>query len=369
MYRPRGFACITALAAGLASAALASSAPSVAMSSAAPTAPATSAAKTSAPPSAAKASAPPRIVVTPDAIRLPGKPRRAPLSTAQCEETEGIACYQPDQIRAAYQLPALYARGITGAGETIVIVDSFGSPTIRSDLATFDKKFGYPAPPKFSIIAPAGKVPAFDPNNGNMVSWAEETTLDVEYAHALAPGASILLVGDADLRERGHQRLPADRDGRGVRDRSRARRGDQPVVQRHRGDVRQLRPDQAAARRLPRRRQPPRDRAGRLGRRGRDRLHGERVRLLHPPGDLLAGQRPARDRSRRHPAAASPAARTPRSPGTTPTTRPRTSTGAARPTPARWPAAAAPPSTSPGRPTRTASRPSPAPAAACPTSR
>ena len=191
MYRARSFACVTALAAGLASAVLASSAPSAAKSSAAPTAPATSAA--SAPPSAAKAPAPPRIVVTPDAIRLPGEPRRAPLSTLQCEETEGIACYEPDQIRAAYQLPALYARGITGAGETIVIVDSFGSPTISSDLATFDKKFDYPAPPKFSIITPAGQIPAFDPNNSNMVSWAEETTLDVEYAHALAPGASILL--------------------------------------------------------------------------------------------------------------------------------------------------------------------------------
>jgi subtilase family serine protease len=187
MYRPRSFACITALAAaGLASAAL-SSAPSATTSSAAPAAPAT------APPSTAKATAPPRIVVTPDAIRLPGDPGREPRTTLQCEETEGIACYQPDQIRAAYQLPALYALGITGAGETIVVVDSFGSPTIRADLATFDNEFDYPAPPKFSIITPAGQVPAFDPNNGNMVSWAEETTLDVEYAHALAPGASILL--------------------------------------------------------------------------------------------------------------------------------------------------------------------------------
>jgi subtilase family serine protease len=189
MYRARSFACIAALtAAGLASAALASPASSGAVPSAALTAPATSV--TSAPASAA----PPRIVVTPDAIRLPGEPRRSPLTTEQCEETEAIACYSPDQIRAAYQLPALYAWGITGAGETIVIVDSFGSPTIRSDLAVFDKRFGYPAPPEFSIIAPAGQIPDFDPNDGNMTSWAGETTLDVEYAHALAPGASILLV-------------------------------------------------------------------------------------------------------------------------------------------------------------------------------
>jgi subtilase family serine protease len=192
MYRPRSFAWITALAAaGLASAALAFPASSGPVASAALTAPATSV--TSAPASAASAASP-RIVVTPDAIRLPGRPRHSPLTTEQCEETEAIACYSPDQIRAAYHLPALYAWGITGAGETIAIVDSFGSPTIRSDLATFDKKFGYPAPPRFSIIAPAGQIPAFDPNNSNMTSWAGETTLDVEYAHALAPGASILLV-------------------------------------------------------------------------------------------------------------------------------------------------------------------------------
>ena len=177
MYRPRSFACITALTvAALASAALAPSATPAAAAS-------------------AKAlAAAPRIVVTPDAVRLPGQPRQAPLTTEQCEETEAIACYSPDQIRAAYDLPPLYARGITGAGETIVVVDSFGSPTIRSDLATFDNKFGYPAPPEFQIITPAGQIPAFDPNNGNMTSWAGETTLDVEYAHALAPGASILLV-------------------------------------------------------------------------------------------------------------------------------------------------------------------------------
>jgi subtilase family serine protease len=167
--------CVTALAAaGMASAALAAPASSI-------------------PPAPASAALP-RIVVSPDAIRLPGKPRSAPLTTAQCEQTVSIACYLPNQIRTAYHLPALYAKGITGKGKTIVIVDSFGSPTIKADLTTFDKKFGYPAPPKFSVIAPAGKIPAFNPGNSDMTSWAGETTLDVEYAHALAPGASILLV-------------------------------------------------------------------------------------------------------------------------------------------------------------------------------
>jgi subtilase family serine protease len=128
------------------------------------------------------------VTVRPQAIRLPGAPRQAPPTTAQCKKLDGIACYSPNQLRAAYHLPALYAKGITGKGQTIMIVDSFGSPTIKADLAAFDKQFGYPAPPNFTVIAPVGKITTFDPN------WAGETTLDVEYAHALAPGANILLV-------------------------------------------------------------------------------------------------------------------------------------------------------------------------------
>ena len=136
----------------------------------------------------------PRIVITPGDIRLPGAARQAPLTTAQCEKSARIACYSPNQLRTAYRLSAVYARGITGKGQTIVIVDSFGSPTIKSDLATFDRHYGYQAPPAFKIVTPAGKIPAFNAGNTQMIDWAVETTLDVEYAHALAPGASILLV-------------------------------------------------------------------------------------------------------------------------------------------------------------------------------
>jgi subtilase family serine protease len=168
-------ACVTAFAA--------------AVVAAAPAAPAVSALSGS-----AAAAESPRVVISPGAIRLPGAARQEPPTTAECEQTDEIACYSPSQLRTAYQLPAVYARGITGKGETIVIVDSFGSPTIKSDLATFDRYYGYPAPPKFTIIAPAGKIPTFNPDNSDMSSWAGETTLDVEYAHSLAPGASILLV-------------------------------------------------------------------------------------------------------------------------------------------------------------------------------
>jgi subtilase family serine protease len=100
----------------------------------------------------------------------------------------------PRQIRAAYRLGPLAASGIDGAGQTIVIVDSFGSPTIAADLAFFDKYFGLPAPASFRVIQPAGPVPAFNAHDSNRVGWASETTLDVEWAHVMAPGASIILV-------------------------------------------------------------------------------------------------------------------------------------------------------------------------------
>ena len=136
----------------------------------------------------------PRLLIKPGIVRLAVTNRSGPTTTAQCRQAYGISCFGPGQLRTAYNLAPLYAKGITGKGATIVIVDSFGSPTIRGDLTTFDKQFGYPAPPSFKIIAPAGKIPAYNPNNSGMVGWASETTLDVEYAHALAPGANILLV-------------------------------------------------------------------------------------------------------------------------------------------------------------------------------
>ena len=116
-----------------------------------------------------------------------------PFSTAQCLATLKIRCYSPLQYRVAYDLNSLYRSGVTGKGRTIVIVDSFGSPTIRNDLGVFDRQWGLPDPPALDVLA-FGKLPRFSPSNAAMDGWAEETTLDVEYAHAIAPGAKILLV-------------------------------------------------------------------------------------------------------------------------------------------------------------------------------
>jgi subtilase family serine protease len=133
------------------------------------------------------------VIVQP-AERHLGATHASPTTTAQCEQMYGVACYEPAQLQQAYDLPGLYSKGITGKGSTIVIVDSFGSPTIKHDLSVFDATFGLPAPPSLKVITPAGKLPKWNPNNSDMVGWAGETTLDVEYAHTIAPGANILLV-------------------------------------------------------------------------------------------------------------------------------------------------------------------------------
>jgi subtilase family serine protease len=132
------------------------------------------------------------VSVQPASIRSQLASQTQPPTEAQCVAAFTVPCYDPAQIQTAYNEQPLFAHGITGQGQTIVIVDSFGSPTIKSDLATFDKQFGLPAPPSFRIIQPAGAVGPYNPST--MSGWAGETTLDVEWSHTIAPGASILLV-------------------------------------------------------------------------------------------------------------------------------------------------------------------------------
>jgi subtilase family serine protease len=111
-------------------------------------------------------------------------------------------CYGPDQIRAAYGIKPVLDSGITGAGRTIVIIDAFQSPTIRQDLALFDHIWHY-RNPTLNIIAPHGVTP-FNSADPVQVMWAAEISLDVQWSHAVAPGATIDLIlaksgSDADI--------------------------------------------------------------------------------------------------------------------------------------------------------------------------
>jgi subtilase family serine protease len=110
-----------------------------------------------------------------------------------CRASSGLTliCYTPSYLRTAYNFPS----NLDGTGQTILIVDAFGSPTIVNDLAVFDQRFNLPVP-NFSILCPSGGCPVYDPTDTHHdeTGWAFETSLDVEYAHAMAPGARIVLV-------------------------------------------------------------------------------------------------------------------------------------------------------------------------------
>lgn len=131
-----------------------------------------------------------------------------------------VLCYPPSFLKKAYDFPT--SPSINGAGQTIVIVDAFGSPTIQSDLNLYDTTFGLPAltvtklcPPSFTGVATdvcpdttadfsSSPTPGSISDICGAQGWGEETTLDVTQAHGLAPGAKIILVEaascfDADL--------------------------------------------------------------------------------------------------------------------------------------------------------------------------
>ena len=137
-----------------------------------------------------------------------------------------IRCFTPQSMTAGYNFAPLYASGFNGKGKTIAIIDSFGSPTIADDLHVFDVGFGLqpmcgetgvtctPDMPTFSILEVQGSPAPLPqpPNNGtgqeNHFAWAAEVSLDVEWAHATAPGANIILVTTPTAETLGVQGFP-----------------------------------------------------------------------------------------------------------------------------------------------------------------
>jgi Subtilase family len=103
-----------------------------------------------------------------------------------------IGGYTPAEITAAYGLNAVTFKSSAGtpvngdgAGETIALIEEFHDPNIRSDLSTFDSAYHLPNP-SLTVVNLAGN----QTNN----TWALEESMDVEWAHAIAPGAKILVV-------------------------------------------------------------------------------------------------------------------------------------------------------------------------------
>src|SRR6267378_5267172 len=116
-----------------------------------------------------------------------------PLNRVVSPASATVVGLTPSQIRHAYgfDLLSCSSSNTCGSGQTVAIVDAFNDPNIQSDLNTFDSRFGLPTCTTsngcFTIAAPQG---APRTNRG----WALEISLNVEWAHAIAPGANILLV-------------------------------------------------------------------------------------------------------------------------------------------------------------------------------
>jgi subtilase family serine protease len=114
------------------------------------------------------------------------------INTLAClTNTQKPLCYSPQRIRQAYAIQPLLNQGITGKTNAITIIDAFQDPKIRSELHMFDQIFGM-NDPQLNIIAPFGLTP-FNPADPDQVGFAGEIALDVEWAHAIAPGATINL--------------------------------------------------------------------------------------------------------------------------------------------------------------------------------
>jgi subtilase family serine protease len=97
----------------------------------------------------------------------------------------------PATIKSVYNFPTSLT---AGTGKTIAIVDAYNSPSIESDLAVFSQQYGLPACTTangcFKKVNQTGGT-SYPPTDAG---WALEIALDVEWAHAIAPGAKILLV-------------------------------------------------------------------------------------------------------------------------------------------------------------------------------
>lgn len=109
-------------------------------------------------------------------------------AAVQC--LNGPPCYIPQEIQAAYNYPA-GPGAPTGAGQTIVVVTAYGAPFVANDLQIFDAGLGLPDPPHFRVETQ--QLPVSSVGSGATYIWEVETDLDVQWAHAMAPAANIVV--------------------------------------------------------------------------------------------------------------------------------------------------------------------------------
>ena len=104
-----------------------------------------------------------------------------------------IPDYTPGELQDALGLTAAYKKGLTGAGQTIVLLEGYGYPTMLADANAFAKLTGLPKfdSTNFSAVYPEG-IP--NPEAAFEAGWNIEIALDIDWAHSIAPGARIVVV-------------------------------------------------------------------------------------------------------------------------------------------------------------------------------
>jgi subtilase family serine protease len=115
----------------------------------------------------------------------------------------------PD-VTTAYGVPDLWNAGVTGAGTTVAVVDSFGDPNAAQVLDSYDTEHGLPAA-DLSVIAPAGPIPVCTPALEQQIGcddWIGETDLDIVMVHAIAPEAHIVIAATPVNETEGFTGLP-----------------------------------------------------------------------------------------------------------------------------------------------------------------
>ncbi len=142
------------------------------------------------------------------AIGMPTLTATASSFAASQQETvtAGTTVYTPNQIRNAYGISSV---PLDGTGQTIAIVDAYDDPAIFQSVDTFDQELGlsaagatlyqqYGAASSFLTVinenGQASPLPGTDPSGAGTDNWEAEEALDVEWTHAIAPGAHIILV-------------------------------------------------------------------------------------------------------------------------------------------------------------------------------
>jgi subtilase family serine protease len=115
------------------------------------------------------------------------RPFAAPYSGYAYETPASLACVYKLVKTVTGCNPNTVTANPTGGSRMIAIVDAYDAPNAASDLAAFSTQFGLP-PANFQKVYASGSKPAYDPG------WEMEESLDIEWAHAMAPGAEIVLV-------------------------------------------------------------------------------------------------------------------------------------------------------------------------------